>query len=331
MEVVRRQALDLSTSKGLPPSSPNDCTYNLADSGIMQPNYPSEVAMDIAVTSVCFPNMITAVNLVNSRFFVIDGSGNVFPIQLPFQNFKGLSGLAAVLQSALISATLQAWTVVPANNNTNTLTFTLPSTITTTYTFVFTDTVVNGAAVRAYTSACKLMGFRQGDVMTATAAQPTITSTVPCQASGSNIVYIMCDLFSLEGATIDVLDNTRRGSILAKLQICDAPYTTATYQDQLTTFKLKMPAFSVSQFTVLLLNEELQKVNMPVDWSFSAVVQYYGQSPLNDIGHRLIAIEELLRYMFVKMQHDGEDAAKQARIQNDLKRTLERFQGQALG
>lgn len=329
MDIVRRQAVDLCTSKGLTPSTPDECTFNLADSGVMQPNYPSEVAMDIAVTSVCFSNCITAVQNFNSRFFVIDGSGVVYPIQLAYQNFKGLAGLATVIQSALTSATFLAWSVTP-NALTNTLSFTLPSSITTTFTLMFTDRYINGQLVRVYSSACKLMGFRQSDVMTLTPTSPTVTSTVPCQASGANIVYIMCDLFSLEGATVDVLDGTRRGSLLAKLQICDAPYTTATYQDSLTTFKLKLPAFNVSQFTVLLLNEDLQKVGMPVDWSFSAVVQYYGQSPLNDIGHRLIAIEELLRYMFLKMQHDGEDAAKQARIQNDLKRTLERFQGQSL-
>ena len=323
---VRRQAIDISTSRRLTPGDPAEATFNLADSGVLSPTYPTETGMSIAISTVCFPNCITNVQNYNRLFFVKDGHGNVYPVPLPIGNFKGLKGLASTVAAALNQYTLLSWTVTP-NEPTNTLTFALPSTITTTYQVLFTDQYVNGTLQQCYASACKLLGFRQSDAMILTPTVPTINSTVPCQASGANMVYIACDLFSLESASVDLFDNTRRGSLLGKLQICDAPWTTATYQDQLTTFELKMPAFSVAQFTVFLLNEELQKVEMPVDWNFSAVVRYFGPSPIADIAQRLVAMEELLRYINLKQDYQRDDYKKQLKVQNELRNALEQYQG----
>lgn len=286
--------------------------------------------MEITVTSVCFPNVLTAVQAYNSTFFIKDGHGTVLPpVVLPFQNFKGIKGLAQVVQTQLNAATLMAWTVTP-NELTNKLTFALPNTITTTYSLVFTSQVYNGSTVNAYASACKLLGFRQTDVFTITPTSPSIVSSVPCQASGASLVYIATDLFSLEGATVDLFGNTKRGSLLAKIQLTDAPWTVSTYQDQLTTFSLKLPAYNVSQLTVYLLNEELQPTGMPIDWSMSAIVRYYSAAPYVEMQQSLNRMEELLKFVYLTLRHNAEDEREREKAKRIAQRNAEALQGRAI-
>lgn len=323
LEVPQRtQPIDFHTSKGIVNSTPDECTYNFADSGTLSPNYPSETSMELAITSVCFPNMLTAVQSFNSTCFLTltaSGSTVVFPIVLANQNFKGLSGLAGVLQAAF-AVTNAAWTVT-ANTTTNKLTITAPANLMGTYTLTFTDTIVNGLLVPAYASCCGLMGFKQSDVLTFVAGQ-SVTSTVPCQASGANLIYIACDLFSLDGATVDVFGSQRRGTLLGKLQLTDAPWTVSTYQDQLLTFRLRMPAFNISQMTVYLLNEYLQKPGMPIDWSMSGVVTYFTPSPMIQINQKLDEVVQLLKYLWLSEQHAHDDHKAIAKEQN---RTLKQL------
>lgn len=320
---LRSQPIDFHTSKGINNSDPDECTYNFADSGTLTPNYPAETSMELAITSVCFPNMLTAVQSFNSTCFLTytaSGASVVFPVVLANQNFKGLSGLANVVQTAFVAATSVAWTVV-ANATTNTLTFTAPSNLLGTYTLTFVDTLVNGLFQKAYASSCGLLGFKQTDILTFVAGQ-AVTSTVPCQASGANLIYIACDLFSLDGATVDVFGSSRRGTLLGKLQITDAPWTTSTYQDQLLTFRLKLPAFNISQMTVYLLNEYLQKPGMPVDWSMSGVVTYFTPSPIIQINQKLDEVVQYLKFMWISEQHAHDDNKAIAKEQN---RTLKQL------
>lgn len=318
MEVqVRRQAVDFHTSQGINNSTPDECTYNFADSGTFTPNYPSETSMELTITSVCLPNMLTYVQAFNSTCFVTSSSGNIFPVVLPQANFKGLAGLASVLQATMTAALSGAWTVT-AVPLTNKLTITAPANLMGTYTLTFTDAKINGLVNQAFASNCRLLGFRQTDVVQFTAGSSQ-SSTVPCQASGANLIYIACDLFSLDACTVDVFGSARRGTVLAKLQLTDAPWTTSTYQDQLTTFSLKLPAFNISQLTVYLLNEYLAKPNMPVDWSMSGIVTYYSPSPWVQVNQKLDEISQTLKYIWLSHQHASDD---QKAIGKEQTRTL---------
>ena len=303
--VVRKQAVDFHTSQGINNSTPDECCYNFADSGTFTPNYPNETGMELTITSVCLPNMLTFVQEFNSTCFMTSSSGNVFPIVLPQANFKGLAGLATVLQNSLVSALSGAWSVtaVPATNK---LSITAPGNLVGTYRLSFTDILINGVINKPYASNCRLLGFKQNDVKAFSAGQ-VVSSTVPCQASGASLIYIACDLFSLDACTVDVFGSSRRGTVLAKLQLTDAPWTTSTYQDALMTFSLKLPAFNISQVTVYLLNEYMQQPQMPVDWSMSGIVQYYSPSPWIQVNQKLDEISQTLKYIWLSHKHASDD------------------------
>ena len=303
--VVRKQAVDFHTSQGINNSTPDECCYNFADSGTFTPNYPSETGMELTITSVCLPNMLTFVQPFNSTCFMTCSSGNVFTILLPEMNFKGVAGLATVLKNAVVVALSGAWDVTPVPE-TNTLKITAPGNLVGTYRLSFTDLKINGIYTQCYASSCRLLGFRQSDVVAFGAGQ-VVSSTVPCQASGASLIYIACDLFSLDACTVDVFGSARRGTVLAKLQLTDAPWTTSTYQDALTTFSLKLPAFNISQLTVYLLNEYCAKPGMPVDWSMSGTVQYYSPSPWIQVNQKLDEISQTLKYIWLSHKHASDD------------------------
>lgn len=320
MEVaIRKQAVDFHTAQGVNNSTPDECTYNFADSGTLTPNYPSETSMELAITSVCMPNMLTFVQDFNSTCFMTSSAGT-FPIVLPKANFKGLAGLASTLQTQLAAQLAAPWKVT-SDATTNKLTITAPSNLIGTYTLSFTDAKINGVFYKCYASSCRLLGFRQSDIIPFSAGQSQ-TSTVPCQASGANLIYIACDLFSLDACTVDVFGSSRRGTVLAKLQLTDAPWTTSTYQDTLLTFTLKLPAFNVSQLTVYLLNEYLQPPQMPVDWSMSGIVTYNTPSPWIQVSQKLDSIAQTLTYLWLSHKHAAEDEKKVAREQMKTLRQL---------
>jgi len=331
MEVVSRtQAFDCHTKDGLALSTPDQCTFNFAENGPFTPNYPAETSMEISVTSVCFPNVITAVQPYNNTFFLMN-SGIIYPVTLPITNFRGLSsnststGLVDFIKAAMVAATNVAWTVtgVPL---TNTITISAPSTLVGTWTMLFTSQTVGGVFTNAYASACGFLGFKQSDVKTFVASQ-TVASTVPCQASGASNIYIACDLFSLDSAVVDLYGSTRRGALLAKLNITDAPWTTSTYQDQLQTFSLRLPAYNITQLTVFLLNEYLQAPNMSLDWSFSGTCTYYSPNPIVEINNKLDNISQTLSYIWLSQKHAHEDQKKQARLKAKAAKDFEDFQG----
>lgn len=330
MEVVsRRVPIDFHTRAGIANSTPDVCTYNFADTNVLTPNYPTETSMELTITSVQFPNVLTAVQNYNNTFFLVSTSGAV-PIVLPNQNFKGLSGLAQTITTALVAATGGAWTVsTQPNNPNNLLSYTAPANLTQPVQFVFTTTLVNGLLHDPMASACNLMGFKQNDVMTFTAGQ-TRTSTVPCQASGASTIYIACDLFSLDSATIEVFGQQRQGSLLGKLNVTDPPWTVPAYQDQLSTFTLRMPAYNVSQLTIYLLNEYRQPCQMPCDWTMSGVVTYYQTSPWVALNQKIDTIAETLTNLWLTVYHSAQDEAKRAKLQAKAARDFEEFQGRTV-
>ena len=326
--LVRRTPLDLNTKAGIANSTPDVCTYNFSDSNVLTPNYPTEQTMELVITSVQFPNVLTAVQDYNSTWFLINGT-TVTPVVLPKQNFKGLAGLASAAQAALVSATSAAWNVA-ANTPTNTLTFTPPGTLSTSVQFAFTKQMVNGLWQDPLASACNLLGFNQSIVYTVPAGG-TLSSPIPCQASGASTVYIACDLFSLDSATIDIFGERRQGSLLAKLNVTDAPWTVSAYQDALTTFSLRMPAYNVAQLTVYLLNEYQQPCKIPIDWTMCGYVNYYAPSPWIELNNKLDAISQTLTYLWLQSKHSAEDAAKRAKLQAKAAKDFEQFQGRSLG
>lgn len=329
--VSRRCPIDLHTKEGIANSTPDNCTFNFADSGVLSPDYPTEVSMELTITSVQFPNVLTAVQDYNSTFFIVT-AGVAVPVVLPKKNFKGLgtatTGLAAIVQNAMVAATYSAWNV-SADTSTNTLTFTAPASLTAPASMVFTTQVVNGLNVDPLASACNLLGFKQGEVKTFNAGQ-SVTSSVPCQASGASTVYIACDLFSLESATVDIFGQQRRGTLLGKLNVTDAPWTVSAYQDALTTFSLKMPAYNVAQLTIYLLNEYKQPCGMPIDWTMSGVVTYYKPSPWIELNQKLESISQTLTYLWLQTKHAAEDQAKRAKLQAKAAQDLAVFQGRPL-
>lgn len=334
MVELRQQAVELATSEALPGSTPDLAVFNLADGPILTPDYPAEVGMTFAITSVCFPNTIFAVHPFNETFFVLRGTGGsrqALPIKLPRTNFKALSGLASTVQALLIAATLVTWSVT-ALPETNTLKFTLPSTTTDTFAFSFTPQYVNGVLTDPQTSACKILGFKQTDVPTFSAASGALTrtSSQPCQASGPGLVYIACDLFDIDSQALDMFSNTRRGTVIGKLQLTDDPYTVSTYQDTTCTFQVRLPPVSINEITVFLINEERQAVGQQLDWSMSGIVKYYGASPFPELYNRLNRLEDLATYILLALQNMHRDQKKLAKLKAQAATAYEEFQGHAL-
>lgn len=325
--LVRTTPLDLNTKAGIANSTPDVCTYNFSDSNVLTPNYPTEQTMELVITSVQFPNVLTAVQDYNSTWFIIDGN-QATPVVLPKQNFKGLAGLAAAAQAALVAATSAVWGV-SAVTSTNTLTFTAPATLKNPVQFAFTKQLVSGLWQDPLASACNLLGFDQSTTYTIPVGG-TLSSPLPCQASGASTVYIACDLFSLDSATIEIFGERRQGSLLAKLNVTDAPWTVSAYQDQLSTFRLRMPAYNVAQLTVYLLNEYQQPCKMPVHWTMCGVVNYYSPSPWIELNSKLDAISQTLTYLWLQNKHAAEDSAKRAKLQAKAARDFEHFQGRTL-
>ncbi len=327
-EIVRRQAIDLHTSQGVGNSTPDNCLYNFADTGTLTPNYPAESSMELAITSVCLPNAITAVQTYNSTCFITSSTGLNIPVILPQVNFKGLAGMAALFKQQLVAATSVAWDV-SADSQTNTIAITAPANLIGSYTLSFNDKVVNNLTYPVYASSCRLLGFRQRDTVTFT-ANTSQRSTVPCQASGASLLYIATDLYSLDACTVDLFGTTRRATVLAKLQIVDAPWTVSTYQDSLTTFRLKLPAYNISQFSVFLLNEYMQPPNLKIDWSMSGVCTYYSPSPLLKLDQKLDEVLQTLKYIWLQQKHNGDDQKKIERQRLKALHNLEIIQGRSV-
>lgn len=320
--VNRVQPIDLNTSKAY--GSPDSCTFNLSDSGPIQPLYNVETSIELAVTNISFPNVLTAVQDFNSSFF-ITGGGQTIRASLPIRNFTNIKDLAGTLSALLVQNTASNFKVT-ADSTTNTLTITAPSSLQGTYLLSFQD---KPSFLKLRASACKLMGFRKTDVLTFTGGT-VCTSTVPCAISGPMNIYICTDIYSPEAATIDLFDSSTRGSILAKLTLTDAPWSISSYQDQLKAFTLKLPACNLNSFTLFTLNEELEPCGLPLDYSMTMTCTYFKPSPLVEINQKLDEVLEKLTYIFIQLKHQGDDERKRAKLQAKAAQDLEEFQGRRL-
>lgn len=320
--INRVQPIDLNTSKGY--GTPDSCTFNLSDSGPIQPIYNVETSIELAVTNISFPNVLTAVQDFNSRYFVT-GGGQTVQGTLPFQNFTNIEDVANVLATQLVSLTASSFTVV-ANRKTNKLTITAPATLQGTYVLDFQNKV---GFRKIGASACKILGFTQQDVLSFT-ANTVWTSTVPCAISGPMNIYVMTDIYSPDAATIDLFDSSTRGSILAKLTLTDAPWSISSYQDSLKAFTLKLPACNLNSFTVYTLNEDLEPCGLPLHYSMTLTCTYYRPSPLIEMNQKLDEVLEKLTYVWMQLKQHGDDERKRAKLQARAARDLEEFQGKSL-
>ena len=326
---TRTQPFDLYTKNGVANSTPSNCTFNFADTNSFLPSYPTETAMDLQVQSVVFPSVLPAVQAgSNDTFYIIAPTGKT-AVRLPQGNFTGgLAGVATTVKTALNAYTFQQWDVT-ANITTNTLTFTAPAALTARVYFSFQDQVINNTTYPVNASACSLLGFPQTEEPIFAAGQ-SVTSTQPCQASGPNNVIIACDLYSPDAATVDLFGSTRRGSVLAKINLVDQPWTNSTYFDPSGTFRLRLPAYNISQFTIYLLNEDLQIAEMSIHWSMSGTVTYYTPSPMIQIQQTLESINQTLTYIWLDNKHGREDSKKHAKQQLQAIHNLQELQGRLL-
>lgn len=320
--VNRVQPIDLNTSKAY--GTADSCTFNLSDSGPIQPIYNVETSVELTVTNISFPNVLTAVQDFNSSFFVM-GGGQLLRASLPLRNFNNIKDLADTLAALLVQLTSASFKVT-SDSTTNKLTITAPSTLQGSYVISFTDQV-GQSKLRA--SACKLLGFRKTDVLTFT-ANTVYTSSVPCAVSGPMNIYMCTDIYSPEAATIDLFDSSTRGSILAKLTLTDAPWSISSYQDQLRAFTIKLPACNLNSFTVFLLNEELEPCGLPLDYSMTMTATYYRPSPLVEMNQKLDGIQQTLTNLWMQTMYHAEDEKKRAKLQAKAARDLELFQGRPL-
>lgn len=320
--VSRIQPIDLNTSKGY--GTPDSCTFNLSDSGPIQPLYQVETSIELAVTNISFPNVLPAVQDFNSSFFIV-GGGQTLRVSLPLRNFASLKDLASTLAGLLVKYTSASFTVT-FDTTTNKLAITAPSTLQGTYNISFQD---QATFARLRASACKILGFTKTDVLTFTGGT-TVTSTVPCAISGPMNLYFCSDLYSPEAATVDLFDSSSRGSILAKLTLTDAPWTISSYQDQLKAFTLKLPACNLNAFTVFVLNEELLPCGMPLDYSMTMTCTYFKPSPIIEISQKLDEVLEKLTFIWMQLKQHGDDERKRAKLQHKAARELEEFQGRSL-
>lgn len=321
--VNRVQPIDLNTKNADGP--PDYCTFNLSDSGPIQPKYNVETSVELAVTNISFPNVLTAVQDFNSSFFIA-GGGQTIRAALPLRNFDNIKDLASTLAALLVAKTSANFTVV-ADRTTNKLIITAPSTLQGTYIISFTDKV-NQQRLRA--SACGLLGFRQADVLTFTAGT-VYTSFVPCAVSGPMNIYLCTDLYTEEAATVDLFGSSVRGTILAKITLTDAPWSISSYQDSLKAFTLKLPACNLNTFTVFLLNEALEPCGMQLDYSMTLTATFYRPSPLMEMNQKLDVIQQTLTNLWMQTMYHAEDEKKRAKLKAKAARDLEIFQGRELG
>ncbi|MGV0964294.1 MAG: hypothetical protein ACOYBT_10490, partial [Polynucleobacter sp.] len=321
--VNRVQTIDVSSQEAY--GNPDNCTYNLSDSGPIQPIYNVETAIELCVTNISFPNVLTAVQPFNSGFNII-GGGLTSRATLPLRNFTGIQDVASELANTLVGLTSANFTVT-ANKTTNKLTIKAPPTLQGTYIISFTN-IAGFANISA--SACKLLGFRKTDPPITLTPNSVVTSTVPCAISGPMNIYMCTDLYSPEASTIDLFNSTSRGSVIAKLTLTDPPWTISSYQDPLKAFTLRLPACNLNTFTVFLLNEEKELCGLPLDYSMTLTCTYYKPSPLIEMNQKLDGIQQTLTYLWLQTKHHAEDQRKQAKLQAKAAADLEAFQGRAI-